>query len=103
MSEFRDPEHSVRVEVRAYVDEVETWLRDQAEAGGLSRPGEVATQIRLLVAGCFEMAFATSSTASWADGRAAAIAILAGRLGTTPEEFEKRIASGTEDDRSPSP
>ena len=103
MSEYRDRGHPARVEVDAYVDEVLTWLRSWTEAAGVATPGQVAAHIRLLVAGAFDMSFATSSSAPWGEARAAAVALLAAGLGTSTAAVEQRVAAGASGDRPPSP
>jgi AcrR family transcriptional regulator len=50
-AEFTDAKHSARVISRLHKDRVHAYLKELAEAAKMSRPGELAAQLALLVEG----------------------------------------------------
>jgi AcrR family transcriptional regulator len=94
MSEIRDPNHPALQEIRSYVEEVRAWLAVSTEAAHLREPEELASQIRILVAGAIWLAFMTSSSAPAATARAATLELLSARLGVTRQVVEDRINAG---------
>jgi AcrR family transcriptional regulator len=88
--EIRDPDHPAYSEVRSYIDEVETYLSRTALEAGIHDAPAVGRQLRVLAMGTWLAIVFEASTRPVVTARATAVALLAARLETTPDDVERR-------------
>ena len=88
--EIRDPDHPASSAVRSYIDEVETYLSGTALEAGIHDAPAVGRQLRVLAMGTWLAIVFEASTRPVVTARAMAVALLAARLETTPDDVERR-------------
>jgi AcrR family transcriptional regulator len=88
--EIRDPDHPASSEVSSYIDEVETYLSRTALEAGIHDAPAVGRQLRVLAMGTWLAIVFEASTRPVVTARAMAVALLAARLETTPDDVERR-------------
>lgn len=91
--EVRDPDHPAYPEVGSYIDEVEAYLSRTALEVGIHDAPTVGRQLRFLAMGTWLSIVFEASTRPTVTARAMAVALLAARLETTPDDVERRAAA----------
>jgi AcrR family transcriptional regulator len=76
-AELMEPNHSARVVIREFLQEVEDYLADKLAVGGYEHPRMLARELQALLAGSITLAVARRSNASALSARDAAITLLA--------------------------
>jgi AcrR family transcriptional regulator len=92
--EIRDPDHPAYPEVRSYIDEVEAYLSRTAVEAGIRDAPSMGRQLRFLAMGTWLAIVFEASIRPAATARDMAVALLAARLETTPEDVERRASGG---------
>jgi AcrR family transcriptional regulator len=93
LAEIRDPFHPASPEVSSYIDEVEAYLSRTALEAGIHDAPSMGRQLRFLSMGTWLAIVFEASTGPVMTARAMAVALLAARMETTPDDVE-RMASG---------
>jgi AcrR family transcriptional regulator len=94
LAEIRDPFHPASPEVSSYIDEVEAYLSRTALEAGIHDAPTMGRQLRFLAMGTWlAIVFEASTGGPVMTARAMAVALLAARMETTPDDVE-RMASG---------
>jgi AcrR family transcriptional regulator len=86
--ELRDPDHPARREVASFIAEVDAFLSETVAEAGVPGPAEVGVQLRTLAMGMFMAMRLERSSEPAKRARAAAVSLLADRLGTTPVSLQ---------------
>jgi AcrR family transcriptional regulator len=90
LAEIRDPDHPAYPEVSSYIDEVEAHLSTTALEAGIHDAPTMGRQLRFLAMGTWLAIVLEASTRPVVTARAIAVALLAARLETTPDDVERR-------------
>jgi AcrR family transcriptional regulator len=90
LAEIRDPDHPAYSEVDSYIDEVEAYLSRTAHDAEIRDPSTVGRQLRFLAMGTWLAIVFEASTRPVVTARTMAVALLAARLETTPDDVERR-------------
>lgn len=90
LAEIRDPDHPAYSEVGSYIDEVEAYLSRTALEAEIRDPPTMGRQLRFLAMGTWLAIVFEASTRPVVTARTMAVALLAARLETTPDDVERR-------------
>ncbi len=93
LGEIRDHDHPAYPLVSSYIGEVEAYLSNAALEAGIHDAPSMGRQLRFLAMGTWMAIVFEGSTVPAATARTMAVDLLAARLGTTPEDVERRVAA----------
>jgi AcrR family transcriptional regulator len=90
LTEIRDPDHPAYPEVGSYINEVEAYLSRTALEAGIHDAPTMGRQLRFLAMGMWLAIVFEASIRPTVTARAMAVALLAARMETTPDDVERR-------------
>jgi AcrR family transcriptional regulator len=92
LAEIDKPDHVARLEVDAFVQEVDDFFTRTADAGGFPRPRELGIRLRLLTMGVLTAIVVERSRAPMDRARDVTVHLLASWRGVTRSELEAFLA-----------
>jgi hypothetical protein len=92
LAEIEEPDHVARLEVDAFVQEVDDYFTETAEAAGFPHPRELGIRLRLLTMGVLTAIVVERSRLAMERARDITISLLASIQGLTRSEMEAVIA-----------
>jgi AcrR family transcriptional regulator len=92
LAEIGEPDHVARLEVDAFVQEVDDYFTSTAEAAGLPHPRELGIRLRLLTMGVLTAIVVERSRLPMERARDITISLLAPTQGLSRSEMEALIA-----------
>jgi AcrR family transcriptional regulator len=92
LAEIEEPDHVARLEVDAFVQEVDDYFTSTAEAAGLPHPRELGIRLRLLTMGVLTAIVVERSRLPMERARDITISLLASTQGLSRSEMEALIA-----------
>jgi AcrR family transcriptional regulator len=93
LGEIRDPDHPASPLVTSYIGEVEAYLSSTALEAGIPDAPSMGRRLRFLAMGTWMAMVFEASTSPAVTTRTMAVELLAARLGTTPDDVERRVAA----------
>ena len=93
LGEIRDHDHPAYPLVSSYIGEVEAYLSSNALEAGIQDAPSMGRQLRFLAMGTWIAMVFEASTGPTVTARTMAVDLLAARLGTTPDDIERRVAA----------
>ncbi len=93
LAEIEEPDHVARLEVDAFVQEVDDYFTRTAEAAGFPHPRELGIRLRLLTMGVLTAIVVERSRLPMERARDITISLLASMKGITESEMESLIAA----------
>jgi AcrR family transcriptional regulator len=97
LAEIEEPSHVARLEVDAFVHEVDDFFTRTAAAGGFQRPREIGLRLRLLTMGALTAIVVERSREPLVRARDMTVHLLASWQGVTRSEMEALVAAPTPD------
>jgi AcrR family transcriptional regulator len=95
LAEIEEPSHAARLEIEAFIHEVDDFLTRTAAAGGFDRPKEIGLRLRLLTMGALTAMVVERSREPLNRARDITVHLLASWQGMTTSQMQRFIAEST--------
>jgi AcrR family transcriptional regulator len=95
LAEIEEPSHAARLEIEAFIHEVDGFFTRTAEACGFDRPKEIGLRLRLLTMGALTAIVVERSREPLNRARDITVHLLASWQGMTTSQMQRFIAEST--------
>jgi AcrR family transcriptional regulator len=95
LAEIEEPSHAARLEIEAFIHEVDDFFTRTAAAGGFDRPKEIGLRLRLLTMGALTAMVVERSREPLNRARDITVHLLASWQGMTTSQMQRFIAEST--------
>jgi AcrR family transcriptional regulator len=95
LAEIEEPSHAARLEIEAFIHEVDDFFTRTAAAGGFDRPKEIGLRLRLLTMGALTAIVVERSREPLNRARDITVHLLASWQGMTTSQMQRFIAEST--------